>query len=160
MRKKYTRQKGSNPPGKEPHYKTPEELQEKISEYFKEGVPTRGVIVGKLIRQIPVPTITGLVLFCGFADRQSFYAYEKIKKFNYTICRARSFIVRHYEELLQAGNINGAVFALKNFGWSDRIEIDQTVTEGHFKKYEEVTNDEIVRRFNALMDMKKECNRN
>ena len=58
----------------------------------------------------------------GFCDRQSFYEYEKKPEFTYTIKKARFFIEQHYEELLQTGNVTGAIFALKNFGWVDRTE--------------------------------------
>ena len=104
-------------------YETPELLQEKIDDYFKNGVAKK--IVKDV--EVPVPTITGLVLHCGFADRISFYEYEKKPGFTNTIKKARTFIEKTYEELLHTGNVTGAIFALKNFGWKDRTEIDQSV---------------------------------
>lgn len=65
-------------------------------------------------------TITGLVLHCGFASRQSFYAYEKKPEFSYIIKRARTLIEKEYELCLRRGLGAGAIFALKNFGWTDR----------------------------------------
>jgi hypothetical protein len=76
-------------------------------------------------RKVDCPTITGLVLFCGFSDRQSFYDYEKKAEFTCTIKKARTFIEREYEELLHE-NPTAAIFALKNFDWSDKQE--QTLT--------------------------------
>ena len=116
-------------------YKTAESLQLKIEDYFAKGVAEKEVLVGrgndKNLITIKIPTITGLVLHCGFADRSSFYDYEKKTDFTYTIKRARTFIENHYEELLQAGNTTGAIFALKNFGWSDnsRPDVDDEVPE-------------------------------
>lgn len=69
------------------------------------------------------------MLFLGFCDRHSFYQYETDKpEFTNTIKKARCFIEKHYEELLQNGNTTGAIFALKNFGWKDKQEIDQNNT--------------------------------
>jgi hypothetical protein len=110
--------------GRPPLYETPEALQEGIDKYFKEGVTV------KVIKDIetPIPTITGLCYFLGFESRQSFYAYEAKPAFSYTVKKARLFIEKHYEELLQAGNTIGAIFALKNFDWKDKQEIANTVT--------------------------------
>ena len=114
-----------------PFYETPEEMEAKIEEYFKGGYRTRTVIVGNKSEgfkeaQVPAITITDLVLFLGFADRASFYDYEKRPAFSHTIKRARTFIEREYEQLLTQGNPAGAIFALKNFGWKDKTEVDFT----------------------------------
>ena len=115
--------------GRPPHYETPEALQAKVDEYFDTGVKKKTYIVGKgenqQIVEIPIPTITGLVLYLGFCDRQSFYDYEKRDGFSYTIKNARTRIEQHYEELVQDGN-SGAIFALKNFGWSDKQELEMS----------------------------------
>lgn len=110
--------------GRPPKYKTPEELQEKIDEYFDTGIAERKVLVGpsnnRSIQLLPVPTITGLVLYLDFCSRQSFYDMEKHKEFAYTIKKARTRIEREYEEQLQTGSPTGAIFALKNFDWKDK----------------------------------------
>ena len=109
--------------GRPPMYRSAEELQKKIEDYFENGLTYKDVIVGppnnKRIEQIPVPTITGLVLHCGFANRRSFYEYEDKPEFTHTIKRARAFIEREYEELLQTIGGSAIIFALKNFGWKD-----------------------------------------
>jgi hypothetical protein len=119
-----------NKGGGNPKFKNPEDFQAAISEYFESGVKIRKVIVGKgeneKVVEVPVPTITGLVLHCGFCDRSSFYDYEKKKEFAYTIKRARSFIELEYEEMLHKGNCTGAIFALKNFDWTDKLELEVT----------------------------------
>jgi hypothetical protein len=72
-------------------------------------------------------TICGLVLHLGFCDRASFYNYEKYGEFSYTIKKARVRIEEYYEKkMLELRNPAGAIFALKNFGWVDRQEIEQT----------------------------------
>ncbi len=112
--------------GRPPIYETVEELQAKISEYFAGGYHKRPMVTPKG-EDILVPkiTITDLVLFLGFADRHSFYDYEKKEEFSHTIKRARSFIEREYEEQL-AINPTGAIFALKNFGWTDKQELEHS----------------------------------
>ncbi len=100
--------------GRPPKYKTSEELEAAIFEYWE-----------KLDKD--KPTVTGLALFLGFESRQSFYKYEQDGEFSYTIKKARLRIESIYEQNLHSGNPTGSIFALKNFGWSDKTEIDHTV---------------------------------
>ncbi len=114
--------------GRPPKYENVEQLEEKINEYFNEGVKVRTVLIGKAPNQttikIEVPTITGLTFYLGFESRNSFYAYGKKQEFKYIVKRARLFVECEYEEQLQHGNTTGAIFALKNMGWKDRMEYD------------------------------------
>lgn len=97
--------------GRPPLYKEPEEMQERINEYF-------------LLNE--VPTITGLCLHLGFESRQSFYDYQEKPKFTYTIKKARLMIENEYEKAgLNAKSPTFHIFALKNLGWSDKMEVDQ-----------------------------------
>ncbi len=114
--------------GQPPIYKDAKELQSNIDKYFNEGVDKKKVLAGKKGEQqlveIPIPTITGLCYYLGFASRQSFYDYEDRDGFSYTIKRARLFIEKEYEMQLQVGNTTGAIFALKNMGWMDKTQTD------------------------------------
>ena len=103
------------PGGRPPFYKTPEELQEKVDEYFYTLPEDEKV------------TITGLVLYLGFESRQSFYKYGDDKKFSYTIKKAHSRIENHYENLIQGNNVAGPIFALKNLQWKDKTESEVTI---------------------------------
>ena len=117
----------SNPVGRPPKYKTPEEMQEAIDKYFTDCPDSYDVIVGGDIGMVtvPCPTLTGLALYLGFCDRHSMYAYEEKKEFNNTIKRARAIMVRIYESEVRFGrNTAGAIFMLKNFGYSDRQELE------------------------------------
>lgn len=118
--------------GAPPYFKNVDELQTKIDEYFNKGVKKKTIIVGKGENkeaiEIPVPTITGLCYYLGFESRQSFYDYEKRDEYSYTVKRARLFIESEYEEQLQIGNTTGAIFALKNMGWIDKVETINTNT--------------------------------
>jgi hypothetical protein len=111
--------------GRPPFYETPEQFEAKVADYF-DNPPTKPMLFGKEVLQIPVPTITGLALHLGFESRQSFYDYEEKDGFTYTVKKARSKIEQHYEELAQTNGGGAVVFILKNFGWKDRTETDLT----------------------------------
>lgn len=98
-----------------PTYSSPSLLVEKISEYF-----------AMIEEKKAVATISGLCLHCGFSSRQSFYDYEKKADFSYTIKRARLSIETIYESRLHGNSPTGAIFALKNFGWIDKSEVEHT----------------------------------
>jgi hypothetical protein len=97
------------PAGRPPKYESAEQLQEAIDKYFE---------------STPLLTITGLCLHLGFESRQSFYDLQKNEEFSYTIKKARMRIESAYEELLQSKAFAGAIFALKNFGWTDKQTIE------------------------------------
>ncbi len=105
-----------NPVGRPRLYSTAEDLQAEITEYFvycyESGV--------KL-------TISGLVLYCGFSDRKSFYEYELKLEFTHIVKKARGLITLHYENLLTEAFPQGAVFALKNLGWNAEEKIENTI---------------------------------
>lgn len=115
--------------GRPPKYTSVDEIQRAISDYF-ENPTTKQVIIGKgdsqQVVDLPVLTITGLAYHLGFESRQSFYKYEDDPIFCYTIKRARLFIENDYEKQLQVGNTTGAIFALKNFGWTDKQDIEHS----------------------------------
>lgn len=91
-------------------FETPEDLQQEVD----------GYLLGNL-----TPTISGLAYHLGFESRQSFYDYEEKPEFTYTIRKCRLFMEAHYEARLQGNNPTGAIFWLKNAGWTDKQEIDQ-----------------------------------
>ena len=96
--------------GRPAKYSTPEELEEKLDEYFTEDNKPY--------------TITGVALHLGFESRQSFYDMEKNQDFSYIIKRARLYVENGYEQLLQNTGGSGAIFALKNMGWKDKQETE------------------------------------
>lgn len=136
-------------------YKNSEELESRINKYFIDGMNYRDVVVGtptnRQIVKIPVPTITGLCLYLGFCDRQSFYDLEKQEEFSYTIKKARCRMEQNYEELLQTGLGAGAIFGLKNFGWTDKSEIDFGLADSIFEKFKEVSNEQLVERTRQML---------
>ena len=120
-------------------YKTVDELEAAIDEYFKacEGRPLlddKGQPV--LLKGCPIildarpPTVTGLALALGFAGRQALLNYQGRKQFKDTITRAKSRCEEYAEgRLFDKDGAGGAQFSLRcNFGWSDKAE--QPETEG------------------------------
>ena len=112
-----------------PFFKTPEELQQKVDKYFNWWCRVKKQVIKQwkdfVEVEVPTPTVTWLALYLWFESRQSFYDYEKKELFTYTIKRARTFIEMEYEEMLRT-NPTGAIFALKNFWWIDKTEVENT----------------------------------
>lgn len=124
--------------GRPPLFKSEQDLQNKVEEYFFfiEGeyevvdfIDLLGQPDKKRVYSKPAqtPSITGLALYLGFESRQSIYDYEKNGEFSYTIKRSRLMIEAAYEQALLSKFSTGAIFALKNFGWSDKMEVDNNV---------------------------------
>lgn len=72
--------------------------------------------------------LLGLVLALGFVSKDSLYSYgADFPEFTDSVKRARSMVEYEYEKRLQtATSATGPIFALKNFGWSDKQEIHVT----------------------------------
>ena len=103
---------------------TPESLKEAIQSYFDNPPKRKQSINGESI-EVPFISITGLVLSCGFSDRQSFYDYEAREEFSCIVKRARCLVENEYEYMLQKANPTGAIFALKNMNWKDTQIVQQ-----------------------------------
>lgn len=104
--------------GRPSKFETAEEMTYKIDEYFKSYKPGQIPVLGYK------PTVCGLALYLGFESRQSIYDYrDKSEEFSYIIKRALTFIEMNYEQNLESKNPAGAIFALKNMGWTDSKDI-------------------------------------
>ena len=69
-------------------------------------------------------TVTGLALL--FGSRQLLDDYQKRKPYTAMITRAKLMVENKYELMLDSRSTTGAIFALKNFGWVDKTEIEST----------------------------------
>lgn len=136
--------------GRPRNYQTPEELQQAILSYFHNCPDTRAVPVGFTIKHVPCPTITGLALYLGFCDRHALYNMESNPEFSDTIKQARSLITRVYEQITQGGNCTGAIFMLKNFGYSDDTNVKHSgIVATADVDVSKMSNEEIIRMLNA-----------
>ena len=120
----------SNQYGKKPRFTSPEEMQEKIDQYFKD-------CEGQLLldhNEDPIltkwgdpiylnrkpPTVTGLALALGFKTRRALLIYQGKKEFEDVILLAKSRVEMFNEEqLFTRDGAKGAQFSLAhNFkGW-------------------------------------------
>ena len=89
-------------------FKNVKELQKKINAYFNKTSKKE-------------VTITGLALYLD-TSRETLMNYEKRTKFFDAIKRAKDLVQLEYEKDLRRKGRSGDIFALKNFGWKDRIE--------------------------------------
>lgn len=112
-------------------YATPEEFDERVEAYHQ------------YCKQENEPvTWTGLALFLGFSSRQSIDEYQKYDGFSDSVKRAKALVEWHYELRLCGDKPTGAIFALKNFGWKDKQEIDHSSSDGSMTPVTVVFSDE------------------
>ena len=99
-------------------FSSPEELKRLVDEFFE---------------QTPVEkqTITGLAIHLD-TDRQTLCNYEERDDFFDTIKKAKQKIEHAYEMHGMEHRSAFDIFRMKNMGWQDKTEVDQTV------KYDEV----------------------
>lgn len=137
-------------------YKTPEELQKAIDQYFDacEGKlltdDEGNVLTDKKGRPIVIgakpPTVTGLALALGFNSRQALLNYQVKKRFNDTVTRAKSRCEEYAESrLYDRDGSRGAEFSLKyNFHWEDQKDKGRNEIENNiFDVINESTRKEI-----------------
>lgn len=128
-------------------YKTPEEMQAKIDEYFKscEGELLKDdkgqtifdkfghpVIVGR-----KPPTVTGLALALGFKSRQALLNYQAKRRFDDTVTRAKSRCEEYAESrLFDRDGAMGAKFSLSNNfkGWSEKGQNESDDNTGQLEQ--------------------------
>ena len=103
------------PVGRPRLYDTPEQFETKVYEYQKHCEAASEPV-----------TWTGLALFLGFSSRQSIDEYQNYDGFSDSVKKAKTFVEYHYELRLNGERPTGAIFALKNMGWSDKQEIEHS----------------------------------
>lgn len=69
-------------------------------------------------------TVTGLAIL--FGSKQLLADYEKRENYSEIITTAKLKIENLYEQCLRGQASTGAIFALKNFGWSDKQEVEHS----------------------------------
>lgn len=103
-----------NREGRPLKFKSVDELQEKIDKYFNET--SREEL-----------SITGLALALD-TDRSVLCDYQERDEFTNTIKKAKLKVENAYELRLIKRGSSGDIFALKNFGWKDKQEVESNVT--------------------------------
>lgn len=117
-------------------FKTVEELQKKIDAYFdscweeREEKDGNGDVFKRYKVQITPYTITGLALALD-TTRETLMDYEEKDGYSDTIKMAKLRCQNFAEQQLFTGkNAAGPIFALKNYGWRDKIENELTGKDG------------------------------
>jgi len=131
----------SNPVGRPLRFKTADELQAVVDEYFDWcNNRTKSVFIKDMGDNIevsnPAPyTMSGLARRIGLS-RQALSEYGHRDEFGDTIVEARNRVQEDIEtRLMETSNQSGAQFNLKNnFGWKDKSEVE---VSGDFKTTEE-----------------------
>ncbi len=114
--------------GRPRHYKSPEEFTERVDEYM---------------HSTETVTWTGLALYMGFCDRGSLNEYRNYDGFSHAVKRAHTLIEAAYEDRLNGDRPTGAIFALKNMNWVDKLVTENTNTNNN-RTLEDVSEAELM----------------
>jgi len=119
----------------QPWCASPLKFRNKIDEYFDGGANTvREIVRGEEVIR-PVYTWSGLSYFLGFTRKEDLDDFgKKFPDFKVTAARGKLLCERALEERLQSVNPSGAIFGLKNFGWTDNTRTDVNITINPFEK--------------------------
>ena len=107
--------------GKPLKYKTPEALKAVIDKYFKKT-------------ELKEYTVTGLALVVG--SKQLLDDYQKRTGYGRIVTKAKLIVENAYELSLRKTGKAGDIFALKNFGWKDKQEVEHLGEGGKIFKIE------------------------
>jgi hypothetical protein len=94
---------------------SPAEMDRLVDEY----------VADRLANDQPI-TLLGLILHLGLNSRQSLDEYLAYDGFPDSVKRAKAIVEHEYEIRLINGGGAGAIFALKNFGWKDKQEVENS----------------------------------
>ena len=101
--------------GRPPKWETPEQLQKEIDKYFLDCEANDEPL-----------TITGLAIALD-TYRDVLMDYQEKDEFSNTIKKAKQRIENAYEKRLIKYGRSGDIFALKNFNWTDRQEVEANI---------------------------------
>lgn len=102
------------PGGRPKIFKNVGELEEKIQAYRE-----------YLLKEDKPPTIAGLAYYTGI-DRKTLYNYKKDDQYFYTIKKFTNWIIMNFEEIAIKNPSGGIVFLLKNYGYTDKQEVEHS----------------------------------
>lgn len=97
-----------SPTGRPRKIDSPQEFNAMVNEYIRYCMDVFEPI-----------TLTGMELWLGFVDHETFYNYANYDGFSECVRRARKIVEYAYELRLNSPQSGGAIFALKNMGWMD-----------------------------------------
>ena len=68
--------------------------------------------------------LTGLILALGLCSREGLDEYGRRPEFADSVKKAKLRIEMEYEKALHGRSPTGPIFALKNFGWTDKQDVE------------------------------------
>lgn len=74
--------------------------------------------------------ITGLALALGLSGREALSEYGRREEFSATVKELKSVCENYAESRIYGNNPTGAIFALKNYGWTDKIQQEHSGPDG------------------------------
>ena len=107
--------KGVRKPGRPRKYETPADFDAAVKMYVSKCSSDKDPI-----------TWTGMALALGFTSREAIDEYAHYEGFSDSVKRAKLIVQNAYEIRLFGQTPTGAIFALKNFGWSDKREVEHS----------------------------------
>ena len=126
-------------------YKTVEELQEAIDNYFT----VDAFMTNSSGESEYLPTMAGLALSLD-VDRRTIVNYSHNEAYFPTIRKAKAKIESFIETRLYGNNVTGCIFNLKNnFDWKDKQEVETKDTT------HEVTDEDLNAKIMELMEKLK-----
>ena len=128
------------PTGRPGRYETTEQLDAALAAYFEAATPKPIMkqdedgnetpmldSKGNVVYTQVCPTMAGLAHALGYISRQSIYDLAKDERFSYSIKRACLLIESiHEQNLVTRDKPTGDIFWLKNYGWSDKQELEHS----------------------------------
>lgn len=126
-------------------FKTPEEMQKVIDEYFEKDA---FVQVGDT--KMFSPTVSGLSFKLGMST-EAFRNYGEKDDFLVTVKMAKQRIEIALEQRLYGSNVTGTIFNLKNnFGWKDTVQQELSGPDGAPIQTTELTPEQARKRADEL----------
>ena len=108
--------KEKNKGGRPRTIESPEEMDRLVDEYLEKCEEEKTPI-----------TLTGCILHLGLHSRESLDEYGRREdKFSDSIKRIKMIVENAYELNLHGTTSTGSIFALKNMGWKDKQEVEQS----------------------------------
>lgn len=98
---------------------SPEEMLERGYAYFDECRESESPIL-----------ITGLALALGICSRETLIQYGNRSEFTDTVKELKMVCENFAESRIYANNPTGAIFALKNYGWTDKTQQELSGPDG------------------------------
>lgn len=128
-----------NPVGRPRKIKSPEDFDTLVDSYID------------LCRNNDEPILlTGMCLALGLYGKEALAEYAEYPEFSLSVKRARTLIEMEYEKRLNVNSSSaGPIFALKNFGWTDKVEsvisgkAGEPVLHEHKHKHD-MTDEELI----------------